>query len=165
MTWFKNAAGRHGQKGAKGDAGELFFVEAYRSKGWAVIHHGEDRTKQLAGIDVEILRADGVLDGIDVKSNLKADNSFAVEINDKGWLFNPRKKSSVICHVNIDTQMLARYRRNAMQNYIRKGLETGALKAVEYNNNNLIWIKLEDKNDYTPNFISWGSINDLKDNS
>ena len=165
MTWFKNAAGRHGQKGAKGDAGELFFVEACRSKGWTVIHHGEDRTKLLAGFDVEILRADGVLDGIDVKSNLKADNSFAVEINDKGWLFNPRKKSSVICHVNIDTQMLARYRRNAMQNYIRKGLETGALKAVEYNNNNLIWIKLEDKNDYTPNFISWGSINDLKDNS
>lgn len=164
MTWFKTAAGRHGQKGAKGDIGELFFVEACRAKGWNVIHHGEDRSKQLAGIDVEILRADGVLDGIDVKSNLKADNSFAVEVDDRGWLFNPRKKSLFICHVNINTQMLARYRRGTMQDYIRKGIKTGTLKAVKYNNSNLIWIKL-DKNNYAPNFISWSSVNDLKENS
>jgi hypothetical protein len=165
MTWFKNAAGRHGEKGAKGDIGELFFVDAYRAKGWNVIHYGEDRSKQLAGIDVEIVRPDGVIDSIDVKSNLKSDNSFAVEIDEKGWLFNPRKKGLFICHVNVDTKMLARYRRKTMQDYIRKGLDAGVLDINKYYMNNLVWIKPNGNNDYEPNFISWGSVNDIKENS
>jgi len=165
MTWFKNAAGRHGERGAKGDIGELFFVDAYRAKGWNVIHHGEDRSKQLAGIDVELVRPDGTMDSIDIKSNLKTDNSFAVEIDEKGWLFSPRKKSLFICHVNVDTKMLARYRRVAMQDYIRKGLDDGKLDVNKYYMNNLVWIKLDGKSDYVPNFISWGSANDIKENS
>ena len=165
MTWFKNAAGRHGERGAKGDAAELFFVEAYRAKGWNVIHHGEDRSKQLAGIDVEIVRPDGTIDALDVKCNLKADNTIAVEVDDTGWLFNPSKKSSYICHVNVDTKMLARYRRTAMQDYIRKGLDAGVFKIAKYFKENLVWIKLDDESGYAPNFISWGSVNDIKESS
>jgi hypothetical protein len=52
-----------------------------------------------------------------------------------------------------------------MQDYIRKGLDDGKLDVNKYYMNNLVWIKLDEKSDYVPNFISWGSANDIKENS
>ena len=116
--WGANAGQAFGYNGYKGMKGEHWYADYYASKGYNVELFEETRKKQVAGIDVILSKEDGVDLTVDVKNNLKKDNSFYVEVLQKGWLFNPKKKSDYISHVNPTTGVIGTYTRQQMQNYI-----------------------------------------------
>ena len=117
--WGKNAGEAFGHTGYKGMKGEHWFADYYRKKGFKVELFESSRAQQCTGIDV-ILSAESCTYTIDVKNNLKADNSFYVETNDTGWLFNPKYKNDYVSHVNPSTGVIATYIRKLMQRYIEE---------------------------------------------
>lgn len=108
---------KYGLPGKKGREGETFFKEFYEAKGYKVTDNYDNILLQAAGVDfaIEIGRD---LFTVDVKNNLTSDMQVVVEVKDDGWLFNPRKKSVFISHVNVMLKTVVTYRRHAMQRYI-----------------------------------------------
>lgn len=118
--WGENAGVAFGRTGYKGMKGERWFADYYRSKGYQVEVYESSREKQLVGIDVVIVKEDGTALSVDVKNNLKPDNSFYVEMNRDGWLFNPDYLNDYVSHVNPNTGAIATYERKKMQKYIQE---------------------------------------------
>lgn len=115
--WTKTLKEAFGATGERGTAGELFFCEFYRKKGLKVIHHESERDIQLKGIDV-VIEKDNVQYTYDVKANLRDNNSFAVEHKPDGWLFNSKKTSEFISHVNTRKGVIVTYSRKKMQEFV-----------------------------------------------
>jgi hypothetical protein len=141
--WTKTAAKAFGATGAKGDKGELFFVEAYKAKGWNVLHYNSDKVNQLKGIDVVLIDKDGSEYTIDIKNNLKPDGTFYVEINQDGWLFNSKYENNFVSHVNLKTRTVVSYIRQAMQNYIQETYKQTNIDLVCLNANDLNFVTIK----------------------
>lgn len=142
--WGKDAGEAFGKTGYKGMKGEHWFAEYYRNKGYDVVLFEKSREHQLVGIDVLITdKFDGWFT-VDVKNNLRKDNSFFVEMYDNGWLFNPNYKNEFISHVNIPNRVFATYRRSTMQTFVRE-------EYWDYRDELL----LLSKDDVRLNFIKW----------
>lgn len=110
---------KYGLSGKKGEAGETFFREFFEAKGYIVTHYVDDAVFQIKGIDFVLDTGRGLYT-VDVKNNLTEYNTIYVECLPDGWLFNPKKKSEFISHVNTEIGLVVSYRRTTMQNYLRK---------------------------------------------
>jgi hypothetical protein len=142
--WGKTSGEAFGRTGYKGMKGERWFADYYRSKGLEVIVYESSREKQLVGIDVVIIKGDGTTLSIDVKNNLKVDNSFFVETGKNGWLFNSNYENEYVSHVNPNTGAIAIYPRVSMQKYIEENYQNYSA--------DLLRVKKEDKK---LDFIRW----------
>lgn len=119
-AWTPDNEGAFGKSGKRGDDGETFVTNVINSwSGWECINHRSDRSFQLAGIDI-IFKKDTWKRSFsaDVKNNIDRSGAFCVEIGGMGWLFNPRKTSDRIWHVNTDTGLMAWYDRRDMQTFV-----------------------------------------------
>lgn len=110
---------KYGKSGKKGSEGEEFFRRFYEAKGYIVIHNDDDVVLQSRGIDFCIDTGKGLY-SVDVKNNLTEYNTIYVECLPDGWLFNPKKKSEFISHVNPLSQVIVTYRRIKMQMYLQE---------------------------------------------
>ena len=115
----KSLEEKYGVSGKKGQEGEDFFRLFYETKGYIVIHNDDDVVLQSKGIDFCIETNKGFFT-IDVKNNLTDDKKIYVECKSDGWLFNPKKKSDFISHVNPSIKTVVTYRRIRMQEYLNK---------------------------------------------
>ena len=109
------------------------------------------RFSKVKGIDVLLIREDGSTFSVDVKNNLKPDNSFYVETDFDGWLFNPDYTNEFVSHVNPTTGVIATYLRKRMQDYIRRNY---------WDWDTLQLLKLE-KTDAGLDFIRWTFTKDI----
>ncbi len=133
--WMKDAEGAFGASGAKGDQGEEFLCEVFDAWGWEYEAHPSSFDHQIKGIDISFRElSSSNFKTADVKSNLGKYGSFIVETNDDGWLFNEKKTSDRLWHVNPATGWMAWYNRDDMKMYIESkgkrntGLVTIAVK-------------------------------------
>jgi hypothetical protein len=110
---------KYGLSGKKGEAGETFFKEFYEAKGYIVTHYDDDAVYQIKGIDFVLDTGDNLYT-VDVKNNLTTSRTIYVECQSKGWLFNPKKKSEFISHVNPEMGLVVSYRRTTMKNFLKK---------------------------------------------
>jgi hypothetical protein len=118
--WTPDNEGAYGAKGKRGDEGETFVTGVINSwVGWECVNYRSDKSFQRAGIDI-VFKKDTWKRSFsaDVKNNISPSGSFCVEIDAKGWLFNPNKISNRIWHVNPDTGAMAWYDRKDMQAFI-----------------------------------------------
>lgn len=130
--WTETAAEAFGATGAKGDAGEEFLVEVYKSRGWIVHWKRSSRSAQLQGVDI-ILEKNGLTCTIDVKNNLREDGVFFVETTPSGWLFNSKYINEFVVHVNPISRETVSYSRESMQNYIRNRYSNYKYKIISFN--------------------------------
>ena len=113
----KSLEEKYGAKGKKGRDGELFFKKFYERKGYILYDKNDNVFAQVSGVDFIIKTPDEAYT-VDVKCNVKYPSEIAVEINNNGWLFNPKKISTFISHVSPENGMLLTYRRSRMQKFI-----------------------------------------------
>jgi len=117
--WTPTLEGAFGEVGKIAREAELFVKEAIESWGWEVKDNESDYVDQVAGKDLLIKNPNwSNFYSIDVKNNMNQFGSFFVDTSLEGWLFNPKKKSDRIWHVNKDTGWMAWYGRNEMKQYI-----------------------------------------------
>lgn len=127
--WTATSEEAFGASGAKGDKGEDFLMEVFSSWGWhATCHRGLDsKAAQVTGVDITFQNPKWVNSyTCDVKANLNDSGVFYVETHAKGWLFNPKKTSNRIWHVNPSTGWMAWYGREEMKAFILKSRLQGA---------------------------------------
>lgn len=115
--WTETAAEAFGDTGKRGRDGELFVKGYLESLGFNVIDNEGDYETQVSGQDL-IFTINDKHHSVDVKSNLTDNNVFYVEIEPTGWLFNSRKTSNLICHVNPRKGNMFWYSRANMKSYI-----------------------------------------------
>lgn len=151
--WTKTLKEAFGATGEKGTAGELFFCDFYRKKGYKVVHYESERREQLKGIDV-LIEKDNTQYTFDVKANLRNDRSFAVEHKPRGWLFNKNYTSDYICHVNPRTGVLVSYPRKKMQECIAHMLKEHP--NLTFSNNDYVYIS-------HVSFGKWETLEQLHD--
>ena len=111
---------KYGLKGEKGRDGELFFSNFYTRKGYIVHDNHDDIKQQTSGVDFVLETQNGVF-SVDVKNNLivsPKETVVVVEVQPSGWLFDPKKISVYISHVNTKNRIIATYRRTKMQQFI-----------------------------------------------
>lgn len=111
---------KYGIKGEKGRDGELFFSNFYKRKGYTIQDNYDDVNLQTSGVDFVLKTPKGVFT-VDVKNNLivnKDSLEVVVEIIPDGWLFDPKKISNFISHVNTTFKVIATYRRTKMQQFL-----------------------------------------------
>ena len=111
---------KYGLKGEKGRDGELFFSNFYTRKGYIVHDNYDDINLQTSGVDFVLETQKGVFT-VDVKNNLivnKDNLEVIVEVLPDGWLFDPKKISVFISHVNPTYKVIATYRRIKMQQFL-----------------------------------------------
>ena len=97
----------------------MFVAEAIRSWGWSVKDHENDHGMQISGVDLSIKKPTWhSYYTVDVKGNMRDDMSFYIETTPKGWLFNPKKNSNRVWHVNVHTGWMAWYDREKMKAYV-----------------------------------------------
>ena len=117
--WTPTLEGAFGEVGKLARGAELFVKEAIESWGWEVKDNESGFADQVAGRDLLIKKPTWAnFYSIDVKANMNEFGVFNVESNENGWLFNPKKKSDRIWHVNQNTGWMAWYGRNEMKQYI-----------------------------------------------
>jgi hypothetical protein len=118
--WTNTLEEAFGTSGKRGREGELFLKQVIESWGWEVIDNEEDKDLQVSGKDLLIKNPNWAnFYSVDVKNNLDNYGSFYVDLSEKGWLFNPKKKSDRIWHVNTTTGWMSWYGRKEMQEYAR----------------------------------------------
>lgn len=132
--WTSTTEEAYGPRGKRGRDGETFVRQYLESMGLEVIDNESDVKTQLAGQDL-IFTVNGTEHSVDVKSNLTDRNTFYVEIQPNGWLFDPRKISNLICHVNPRKGIMFWYTREKMQEHINNILPSTEpmLKFSKYN--------------------------------
>ena len=138
MVWYANAEGRHGAKGAKGDAGEK-LVEDYLDS------HNIDYTHKNDPISQVKKKIDYIVDGItmDVKTNAFKDY-LALEIETSkstpGWLYTSTAEE--IYGVDLEKEEIYRYNLSEMREYAEKNLHR--VKKTK-NGSVLLWVHKENK--------------------
>lgn len=135
--WTERAADAFGKSGAKGDRGEDFLAEVFQSWGWEYEQHPSSFSHQIGGVDISFKAPNWAnWYTADVKANLDQYGSFYVETDKNGWLFNPKKVSHRIWHVNSDNGWMCWYDRKEMrQHIIRNGLSDSGLLKVTVKDN------------------------------
>lgn len=119
QEWTPTAAEAFGASGTLGDEGEEFLSEVLKSWGWTCELHSSSFSHQVRGVDVTFRKPSWSNSyTADIKTNHDEYGNFFVETDDDGWLFNPKKDSDRIWHVNKDTGWMAWYNRNEMKAYI-----------------------------------------------
>lgn len=131
-NWTTTAEGAFGASGAKGDRGELFMCRVYESWKWEYVHHPTSFSHQIKGVDFSFRKPGWTkFYTADIKSNLDDFGNFFVETDEDGWLFNPKKMSDRVWHVNPDTGWMAWYGREEMKQFIlSKGLKNTGLYKI-----------------------------------
>lgn len=146
--WTDTLVEAYGERGQKGEDGELFVKEALLSWGWLVKHYMKEYDKQLAGIDLEFKSLKWAnWYTADVKNNMDDYGSFYVDTSDNGWLFSKTKKSDRIWHCNDKTGWMAWYGRQEMKDYLKKNslVNSGSLKIEAHTKLNFITRKKYEK--------------------
>lgn len=116
-NWTESLEEAFGPTGSKGREGELFALDVWSYWGYIVKDSGSQRLDQLSGIDIEIQKPTWKhFYSMDVKNNIDEKGGFYIDISDKGWLFNPKKISHRICHVNPSKMFMCWYDRQQMKN-------------------------------------------------
>jgi hypothetical protein len=126
-NWTPTAGLAFGATGEYGDAGEIYVKQFLENHGFIVDLFSADKQKQEAGTDIQITFSNLCFDfttTADVKHNIKYDTytkrwNFAVDVRPYGWLFDPKKTSEWIIHVNVRERMIAVYRRCDMIEHLR----------------------------------------------
>ena len=117
--WTLGLEEAYGEVGKRARQAELMMHKEINS--WANFKSEDfesNKEYQLLGRDISIKKINWNRDYyIDVKSNLRG-GTFCVELNNKGWLFNPKKISDRICHVDVDEGWYVMYNRQDMKNYL-----------------------------------------------
>lgn len=133
---------KYGRDGKKGYLGEVFFINYYQNKGYKIIHNDDDILLQSQGTDV-IIENNNKQYTIDIKNNLTDDGYIVVEISTGGWLFNSKKKSNFISHVNHITKKIVTYRRNIMKKYINHNFKHSVKEFIYLPVSELSFTKIE----------------------
>lgn len=131
-AWTKTTAEAFGdnEKVRLGRAGELAVLHEVSSwEGWEVLDHEQDYNLQLQGVDISIKKPTWQrFYTVDVKtggSYLDSYGTIAVDVTEDGWLFNSKKTSDRIWHVNLNTGWMAWYDRKDMIKHIRENVKPG----------------------------------------
>jgi len=138
MTWYKNAEGRHGAAGAKGDAGEE-LVKHYLEESNINYEHKTDIDSQVNK------KIDFIVEGttMDVKTNAYKD-FLAVEIatskGKPGWLYTSTAEE--IYGVDLEKEEIYRYLREEMIQY---AADNAHRFKVTKNNSVLLWVHKDNK--------------------
>ena len=103
--WTKTTEEAYGMSGMKGRLGEVLFYKILVENNHLARDFEEEKQPQVEGIDIE---TNGHT--IDVKSNL-IEGMFFIEVNATGWLFNPRKISELIVHLDVASREVVWYKR------------------------------------------------------
>ena len=111
--WTATAAEAYGPSGMKGRMGELLFYTILRENNLPARDFEEEKQPQVQGIDIETNDHT-----IDVKSNL-VDGMFFIEVDAAGWLFNPKKTSEIIAHIDVASKEIVWYTREAARAKMR----------------------------------------------
>ena len=115
--WTNTLEEAYGATGSKGRSGELFALKVWKHWGYQVQDFEDQRSKQLAGCDIQIQKPSWKrLYSMDIKNNIDEKGGFFIELYNEGWLFNASKKSHRICHVNPEKLIICWYDRYRMQN-------------------------------------------------
>lgn len=112
--WTATAAEAYGISGDRGRQGEVLVCSILERNGFEVQDFEEQYKEQVAGVDI-------LVNGhtIDVKCNLH-NKQFWIETGYEGWLFNSRKTSDIILHVDLDTEDVVWYTRESAKTKVRK---------------------------------------------
>lgn len=138
MAWYKNAEGRHGASGAKGDAGEE-LVKLYLEENNISYEHKTDIDSQVNK------KIDFIVEGttMDVKTNAYKDY-LAVEIatskGKPGWLYTSTAEE--IYGVDLTNEEIYKYNREDMVQY---AADNAHRFKVTKNNSVLLWVHKENK--------------------
>lgn len=138
MVWYKNAEGRHGASGAKGDAGEE-LVKLYLEENNISYEHKTDIDSQVNK------KIDFIVEGttMDVKTNAYKDY-LAVEIatskGKPGWLYTSTAEE--IYGVDLEAEEIYKYVREEMVQY---AADNAHRFKVTKNNSVLLWVHKENK--------------------
>ena len=120
-AWTETLDEAFGVTGTKGRLGEEFLCKVFKSWGWEYTLHPQDKKFQVSGIDITFRNPSWYNSySCDVKANMDQYGSFFVY---KNWLFDPKKISDRIFHVNPDTGWLCWYGRKEMQDWFDESLE------------------------------------------
>lgn len=138
--WTANAEGAFGATGAKGDRGEAFMCKVFESWNWEFEHFPSSFSEQAKGVDFSFRDPSWSNSyTADIKANLNQYGEFFVETDDTGWLFNPKKVSDRIWHVNPETGWMAWYSRSDMKRYVQ---------SKKLRNTGLLSVQVRDKLDF-----------------
>jgi hypothetical protein len=117
--WTKTVEEAYGSSGKLGRKGEQWLANLLRGRGYEVIDYEESHRHQLQGIDLSIKNTDTSKQfTLDVKTNIKNDGTFFIEISETGWLLTDTKISDLIWHVNTFTGDIAWYTRAKMKHFV-----------------------------------------------
>ena len=120
-NWTTTAAEAYGASGDIGRRGEVLVCSKLNQAGLLAQDFEEQYKEQVAGIDISV---NGCT--IDVKANLH-NQQFWIETGTQGWLFNPRKTSHIILHVDISTEEVVWYPRLQAVTFIRRSASPDSL--------------------------------------
>lgn len=117
--WTKTLEEAYGDIGKRARDAEVMMINEI--KHWplfTVLDLQSDKAAQMKGHDILIMKEGWRRPySVDVKSNLHF-GGFSVELHQNGWLFNPKKTSDRICHVDVNEGWWLMYDRNDMKKYL-----------------------------------------------
>jgi hypothetical protein len=113
--WTERLDEAFGSNGTKGRLGEEFLCQVFESWEWEYNRFEKERSKQVAGIDIEFRDPRWRnFYTCDVKNNMDEYGCFYVHHD---WLFKESFKADRVFHVNPDTGWLAWYGVDDMRKY------------------------------------------------
>lgn len=128
-SWTKTTEEAFGQLGKHGREAELFVKQCIEQLGWTCVDCEQDRALQIAGIDL-------IVNGkytVDVKANLNDNGTYFVEATQTGWLFDHKKTSNIIIHVNVEKRQMYMYNREQMKQWIKSNRHLRGTKLIPLN--------------------------------
>ena len=160
--WGKSSEEAFGNAGKVGDDTELKVVSYFTNLGYKVTHYPSQQEKQISGVDMVVhgSKKDML---IDVKGNVNIEENnrgaFIIEVEEDGWLFNSKKVSDILIHVNHTTniEILIQYNRLPMMEYIinnKSNIKTKIIDGtkIAYFGGNLYW---NNKVPYFVRVVDW----------
>lgn len=102
-----------GTSGEIGSSGEQLFKRQLDKRWIPYVHYEDDKAEQCAGIDFKV---SGYT--IDVKTNLHGAVAY-IELGQGGWLFDPKKTSDIILHLDRESEHHCWYFRKEAQKAFR----------------------------------------------
>lgn len=132
--WTATTEEAFGPRGKKGREAELFLLKVLSEQfKWEVRDSEENFSDQIRGVDITFRSPNWAnWYTADVKGNLQNTGRFYVDTDEDGWLFNSKKVSNRIWHVNPSTGWMVWYDREKMKQYIKsKGLFNKGLFPVD----------------------------------
>lgn len=114
--WTPTLEQAFGETGKKGTEGEIFLLSVFKNWGWETRWYENDRSRQVAGIDIEFRSPKWVnFYSCDCKNNMDQYGRFYVY---KDWLF--KIKSDRVFHVNPTTGWFLWYGVKEMREYYKQ---------------------------------------------